>query len=83
MNYKVVSAEEAVKVIKSGDRVHLSSVAVTPHALIKAMVDRGKKNDFTGVRIHHIHTEGPAPYASPEFEGVFQLESFFCWRKCA
>lgn len=24
-----------------------------------------------------MHTEGPAPYADPEFEGVFQLDSFF------
>jgi acyl-CoA hydrolase len=29
------------------------------------------------VRIQHIHTEGPAPYADREFEGIFQLESFF------
>jgi len=29
------------------------------------------------VRIQHIHTEGPAPYADQEFEGIFQLESFF------
>ncbi|QQS51502.1 MAG: acetyl-CoA hydrolase/transferase family protein [Bacteroidota bacterium] len=77
MNYKVVSAEEAVKSIKSGDRVHLSSVAVTPHALIKAMVERGRKKELKNVKIHHIHTEGPAPYADAEFEGVFQLESFF------
>ena len=77
MSYKKVSAEEAVKVIKSGDRVHLSSVAVTPHYLINAMVERGRDKEFNNVRIHHIHTEGPAPYASKEFEGVFQLESFF------
>ncbi|MCA1745362.1 MAG: 4-hydroxybutyrate CoA-transferase [Bacteroidales bacterium] len=77
MGYKTVTAEEAVKVIKSGDRIHLSSVAVTPHALIRAMVARGKNKEFENVRIQHIHTEGPAPYAEAEFEGVFQLESFF------
>ncbi|WP_026474501.1 acetyl-CoA hydrolase/transferase family protein [Alkaliflexus imshenetskii] len=77
MGYKSVTAEEAVKVIKSGDRVHLSSVAVTPHALIRAMVERGRNREFENVRIQHIHTEGPAPYADQEFEGVFQLESFF------
>ncbi|SFD74573.1 acetyl-CoA hydrolase/transferase family protein [Thermophagus xiamenensis] len=77
MQYKTVSAEEAVKVIKSGDRVHLSSVAVTPHALINAMVERGRKGEFHDVKVQHIHTEGPAPYADPELEGVFQLESFF------
>jgi len=77
MQYKTVTAEEAVKVIKSGDRIHLSSVAVTPHALINAMVERGRKGEVNDVKIQHIHTEGPAPYADPELEGIFQLESFF------
>ncbi|MDG5799511.1 acetyl-CoA hydrolase/transferase C-terminal domain-containing protein [Marinilabiliaceae bacterium ANBcel2] len=77
MGYKAVTAEEAVKVIKSGDRVHLSSVAVTPHALIRAMIERGRNKEIEDVTIQHIHTEGPAPYAEAEFEGVFQLESFF------
>ncbi len=77
MTYKKVTAQEAVKVIKSGDRVHLSSVAVTPWALIRAMVERGRNKEFNNVKIQHIHTEGEAPYAEAEFEGIFQLESFF------
>ena len=77
MAYKKVTAEEAVKVIKSGDRIHLSSVAVTPLALIRAMVARGRNKEFSNVKIQHIHTEGDAPYANAEFEGIFQLESFF------
>ncbi len=74
---KFITAQEAVKVIKSNDRIHLHSVAVTPHPLINAMCERGRNKEFRNVRIQHIHTEGPAPYADPEFEGVFQLESFF------
>ena len=74
---KFVSAAEAVKVIKSNDHIHLSSVASAPQCLIKAMVDRGKNKEFEHVHIHHLHTEGPAPYADPELEGVFQLDSFF------
>jgi len=76
-NIKFISAAEAVKVVKSNDRVHLHSVAVTPHPLIRALVERGKNKEFRNVRIQHIHTEGPAPYADKELEGVFQLESFF------
>ncbi len=76
-NIKFVSAKEAVKVIKSNDRIHLHSVAVTPHPLINAMCERGRNKEFRNVRIQHIHTEGPAPYADQEFEGIFQLESFF------
>ncbi len=74
---KFISAAEAVKVIKSGDHIHLSSVASAPQILIKAMCERGAAGEFKDVRIHHLHTEGEAPYAAPEFEGVFQLDSFF------
>jgi acyl-CoA hydrolase len=75
--YKAVTAEEAVKVIKSGDRIHLSSVATAPQILIKAMCDRGRAGEIRDIKIHHLHTEGPAPYADIEFEGIFQLNSFF------
>jgi acyl-CoA hydrolase len=75
--YKPVTAEEAVKVIKSGDRIHLSSVATAPQILIKAMCDRGRAGEIRDITIHHLHTEGPAPYADIEFEGIFQLNSFF------
>lgn len=79
MNRKInfVSPAEAVKVIKSGDHVHLSAVASAPQCLIKAMCDRGAAGELHDVHVHHLHTEGPAPYAAPEFEGVFQLDSFF------
>jgi len=76
-NIKIITAKEAVKVVKSNDRVHLHSVAVTPHPLINALCERGRNKEFRNVRIQHIHTEGPAPYADKEFEGIFQLESFF------
>ncbi len=77
MQYKSVSAEEAVKVIKTGDRVHLSSVAVTPHKLIKAMEERGRNKEFFDVKIQHIHIENKVEFANPEFEGVFVSEQFF------
>jgi acyl-CoA hydrolase len=74
---KYVTPEEAVKVIKSGDRVHLSSVAVTPHTLIKPMVERGRNGELYDVKIQHIHVEGELEYANPEFEGIFVPEQFF------
>lgn len=75
--YKAVSAAEAVKVIKSGDHIHLSSVASAPECLIEAMCERGRNKEFKNVYIHHLHTEGPAPYANQEFEGIFQHDAFF------
>lgn len=74
---KYVSAEEAVKAVKSGDRVHLSSVAVTPHALIKPLVERGRRKEIYDVKIQHIHIEDKVDFADPEFEGVFVSEQFF------
>ncbi len=66
--YKAVTPKEAVKVIKSGDHIHLSSVASTPQCLVDAMCERGKNGEFKNVYVHHLHTEGNAPYASKEFE---------------
>jgi len=74
---KAIKPDEAVAVIRSGDHVHLSSVASSPQCLVRAMCRRGRAGELHDVHIHHLHTEGPAPYADPEFEGVFQLESFF------
>ena len=74
---KFISSAEAVKVIKSNDHIHLSSVASAPQCLINAMCDRGRAGELKNVHIHHLHTEGPAPYADPEFEGVFQHDAFF------
>ncbi len=72
-----ISAEEAVKIVKSNDRVHFSSVAVTPLKLIHALVERGRRKEFNNVKIQHIHVEGNVEYANPEFEGIFCAEQFF------
>ena len=74
---KYVTAQEAVKVVKSGDHVHLSSVASAPKILIDALCARGEAGELRDVRIHHLHTEGPAPYSDPKFEGIFFHQGFF------
>ncbi|MDY3978720.1 MAG: acetyl-CoA hydrolase/transferase C-terminal domain-containing protein [Tidjanibacter sp.] len=75
--HQLVSAEEAVKVVKSDDHVHISAVSCAPKCLIDALCCRGRKGELKNVHIHHLHTEGPAPYVEPEFEGVFQHDAFF------
>ena len=40
-----VTADEAVKVVKSGDHIHLSSVASAPRILIEALCRRGEAGD--------------------------------------
>ncbi len=75
--YKTVTPQEAVKVVKSGDHIHFSSVASSPKCLIDALIERGNAGELRDVKIHHLHTEGPAPYADPKFEGIFQHDAFF------
>ena len=74
---KTVSFEEAVKVVKSGDRIHIHSVACAPQGLIQALCNRGRAGELKDVKLQHLHTEGSAPYAEAEFEGIFFLESYF------
>ncbi|MEF9949698.1 MAG: acetyl-CoA hydrolase/transferase C-terminal domain-containing protein [Mucinivorans sp.] len=73
----IISADEAVKVVKSGDHIHFSSVASAPQCLIKALMARGDRGELHDVHIHHLHTEGPAPYGEAKYEGIFQSDQFF------
>lgn len=72
---KYVSAAEAVKVVKSGDRVYVQAAAATPSILTKALVDRAP--ELKNVEVCHLHTEGEALYANPELAASFHVNSFF------
>ena len=77
VNIKFISADQAVKVVKSGDHIHLSSVASAPKILIDALMKRGDAGELKDVRIHHLHTEGAAPYTDAKYEGIFFHQAFF------
>jgi len=66
-----ISAQEAVCAVRSGDHIHLSSIASVPHILIEALCAR---EDLKDLHFHHFHTEGPAPYAAG---GPFFDQGFF------
>lgn len=72
---KSVTAAEAVKFINTGDHVFIQSVAAAPQTLIKAMTARA--NELRSIEIYHLHTEGAADYAKPEYAGTFHTNSFF------
>lgn len=72
-----VSADEAVKAVKDHDHIHLSSVASVPHVLISALKRRADANEVKDLHFHHFHTEGPAPYSEPEYNGIFFDQGFF------
>jgi acyl-CoA hydrolase len=73
--YKAVSAEEAVKIIQSNNRVYIQAASAAPQVLIKAMAERHE--ELRNVEICQLHTEGVAPYANPELRDSFHVNSFF------
>ena len=73
--YKAVTAAEAVKIIKSDDRVYIQAAAAAPTELIKAMTERHE--ELRNVEVCHLHLEGETPYADPQYKDSFHVNSFF------
>jgi 4-hydroxybutyrate CoA-transferase len=72
---RTVTADEAVSVIKSGDRVFVHSVAAAPKRLIDAMTARA--SELRVVEVVQLHTEGEAPYAAPALAKSFRVNALF------
>lgn len=72
------SAQKAVSEIRSGNHIHLSAISSVPQVLVKALKERADNDkDLKDLHFHHFHTEGDAPYSSPEYAGVFFDQGFF------
>jgi 4-hydroxybutyrate CoA-transferase len=72
---KLVTAEDAVSVIKSGDRVYISGNAATPYILLNALASR--KDELEDVELVHVLLLGEDPLSKPEMEGHFRHNSLF------
>ncbi len=72
---EVVSAEDAVAQIKSGDNVVVQPGCAAPMRLIEAMVDR--KDELDNVTLYHILVVGDLPYTKPGMEKHFRHKAFF------
>lgn len=72
---KYTSSEEAVKQVKSGDRVYVHAVSMAPQKLIEALTARHE--ELRDVEITHLHIEGKAPYADPIYKDSFHVNSLF------
>ncbi|MDH4069065.1 MAG: 4-hydroxybutyrate CoA-transferase [Ignavibacteria bacterium] len=72
---KFVTAEEAVSVIRSGDRVWVHPGCAVPNVLIDAMVERA--GELENVEVTHLLGVGPAAYTRPEMRGRFRHNAFF------
>src|SRR5262245_31527007 len=72
---RIVSAEEAAGVVRSGDTVYLHCAAATPSVLLDALVTRAP--ELEEVTVVHLHTEGPGPHLAPEMAGHFRHRALF------
>lgn len=73
----VVSADEAIDAVRSGDRVYLHEVAMTPHELVDALARRALAGEVERVETVSLHTEGPAPHVAPELAGRIRHNALF------
>lgn len=72
---RTVSAQEAVKAIKSGDRVVTAHACGEPRGLVAAMVERA--GELEQVEIVHMVAMGQALYCRPEHGRSFRHNSLF------
>jgi len=68
------SAADAVANVRSGTAIFVHGAAATPTPLIEALAAR---HDLADVRLYHLHTAGPAPFADAGREREFRSISLF------
>jgi 4-hydroxybutyrate CoA-transferase len=73
--HKFVTADEAVRVIKSGDRVYIHPGCAFPEVLVDAMARR--KDELYDVEVCHLLGVGNVAYAKPEMAGHFRHNAYF------
>ena len=72
---RFVSADEAVKIIKSGDVVYIHPGCAFPEILVDAMTRR--KDELFNVEVFHILGVGNIDYTKPGMEGHFRHNALF------
>jgi len=72
---RVMTHEQAVEMIKSGDRVMVGHGTAYPLKLVQAMCAR--KDELEGVEVMHPFIVGAAPHCAPEMEGHFRHVALF------
>jgi acyl-CoA hydrolase len=71
---RAVTADEALACVHSGMRIFVHGAAATPTPLLEALARRA---DLTDVKLFHMHTQGPAPFAGLEHRERFFSTSLF------
>lgn len=75
MSIKYCTAEDAVGLVKSGQRVFFQGAAMTPKIIIDALCDRYQ--ELEDVEILQMHTEGNAKYSQDPYQKAFNINSCF------
>jgi acyl-CoA hydrolase len=71
---RAVSPADAAALVRSGNTIFIHGACATPALLIDALCAR---RDLEGVRLYHLHTAGPAPFAASGREKQFRSVSLF------
>jgi 4-hydroxybutyrate CoA-transferase len=72
---RIVTPEEAVAGIRSGQTVYVQMAAATPTVLLDALVARAP--ELRDVQMVHLHLEGPGPHLAPEMAPHFRHRALF------
>ncbi|MBI3245506.1 MAG: acetyl-CoA hydrolase/transferase family protein [Deltaproteobacteria bacterium] len=72
--HKCRTAEEAVRLVASGDRVFTSGNAATPRPLLRALLER--KAELSDIELVHLLLMG-AEFSTPGLEGHFRHNALF------
>ncbi len=72
---RLCTAEEAVKSIKSGDRVAFAHAVAEPPVLVDAMVANAA--EYENVEVCHMVTLGKGAYSKPEMKDHFTFNGWF------
>lgn len=77
MRSNYMTADQAVRLIESGDHVYIQGSTSVPEVLVEALARRGSElRDVTLYQAFAV-TKGPAPYCKPEYKESFLVDSFF------
>jgi 4-hydroxybutyrate CoA-transferase len=72
---RIVSADEALSAVQSGQTVYIHNGCGEPAELVAALTRRGP--EMRNVKVVHLATMGAADYTRPEFEGHFRHNALF------
>jgi acyl-CoA hydrolase len=72
---QIVTPDEAVAGIRSGDQVYVHCAAAAPSILLDALVARAPELEAVGVV--HLHIEGPGPHLAPAMATHFRHRALF------